>query len=42
MATAWEEFADAVDNVNAAEVDCTKVSGKGYIGKPSRLLGGIC
>ena len=39
MATAWEEFADAVDNVNVAEVDCTEVSNTVAIAKPWRLLG---
>ena len=39
MATAWEEFADAVDNVNVAEVDCTEVSDTVDIAKPRRLLG---
>ena len=39
MATAWEEFADAVDNVNVAEVDCTEVSDTEDIAKPWRLLG---
>ena len=39
MATAWEEFADAVDNVNVAEVDRTEVSDTVDIAKLRRLLG---